>query len=706
MPYRSASGRFLDSATAASLGINEPKTTLGGGLKPLASGGGIFKSAAVAVLRLERKLMTTGDITKVALEKELINCQGKTPDATMASALYTDVKRKPETSVFTRPEEGLFGLREWEDEGFVPEVAQSSPVAAPVAPVTAQPKRIRSPGARVIKKPKRFANGQGLEQYDDILIEDPNLGMDDRFNSGSGGALRLLGDVCLNQGSSDSPHAPQTGRSKEYSGSTSPASKSWQADELALLAPFLPYRQPLHALNDPNPWPFWAPPSQPPTPSPKKSRSPESALPVRIKADPDGPQSQRERMRPEPLQLDQSTAGHSRESHGRPGSSTPETAAQRLGSMPDGLHTLHEAAISPIGLAPLPTLSNSPSIDSSKRRKKPKLSVDLPQGEQLKVEEGEEGTQINSTTPNIMAIYSALQTPRIGLTPIPSPTPVPAASAAPTYTSVGVGTNTAPGHMLPLSPSCFGNLDTPNLINLPLPDVELTSHEEFAELQLHTGHTPQQPGLLQASMPDLYQPRLVSTGPHPALKSNAIDRPMQAVTLNVGNVHGGYVPAPIHHGLGHASHRPPSGVISSATSGARREMHPYGKCHGETGSLGLSMGQGQRALALIEERVKAVEKQVGGTDPIQAGKAWLLLSRAYQSESRTSPEFKAKAESALLRAWDFCSVCFATCCKEPSPGCEQSFSYLLKRIRSLNQKPAEDIAGTLPSNMVPLQTAS
>ena len=94
----------------------------------------------------------------------------------MASALYTDVKRKPETSVFTRPEEGLFGLREWEDEGFVPEVAQSSPVAVPVAPTTAaQPKRIRSPGARVIKKPKRFANGQGLEQYDDILIEDCGL---------------------------------------------------------------------------------------------------------------------------------------------------------------------------------------------------------------------------------------------------------------------------------------------------------------------------------------------------------------------------------------------------------------------------------------------------------------------------------------------------------------------------------------------------
>lgn len=112
---------------------------------------------------------------RVALEKELINCQGKTPDATMASALYTDVKRKPETSVFTRPEEGLFGLREWEDEGFVPEVAISSPPVVPAAPAVSQPKRIRSPGARVIKKPKRFASGQALEQYDDLLIEDCGL---------------------------------------------------------------------------------------------------------------------------------------------------------------------------------------------------------------------------------------------------------------------------------------------------------------------------------------------------------------------------------------------------------------------------------------------------------------------------------------------------------------------------------------------------
>lgn len=63
--------------------------------------------------------MSAGDIAKVALQKGLIKCQGKTPEATMASALYTDVKRKEGHSVFIRPHEGLFGLREWADKGLV-----------------------------------------------------------------------------------------------------------------------------------------------------------------------------------------------------------------------------------------------------------------------------------------------------------------------------------------------------------------------------------------------------------------------------------------------------------------------------------------------------------------------------------------------------------------------------------------------------------
>jgi hypothetical protein len=35
----------------------------------------------------------------------------------MASALYTDIKRKEGHSIFIRPHEGLFGLREWIEQG-------------------------------------------------------------------------------------------------------------------------------------------------------------------------------------------------------------------------------------------------------------------------------------------------------------------------------------------------------------------------------------------------------------------------------------------------------------------------------------------------------------------------------------------------------------------------------------------------------------
>lgn len=77
------------------------------------NGGGIFKAAAVSVLREDCRLMTTGEITKAAIQRGFIKCSGKTPEATMASALYTDIKRRTGESIFVRPREGLFGLREW-----------------------------------------------------------------------------------------------------------------------------------------------------------------------------------------------------------------------------------------------------------------------------------------------------------------------------------------------------------------------------------------------------------------------------------------------------------------------------------------------------------------------------------------------------------------------------------------------------------------
>lgn len=62
--------------------------------------------------------MTAGDIAKAALSRGYIQVQGKTPEATMASAMYTDIKRKGTqgTSTFIRPHEGLFGLRIWQEK--------------------------------------------------------------------------------------------------------------------------------------------------------------------------------------------------------------------------------------------------------------------------------------------------------------------------------------------------------------------------------------------------------------------------------------------------------------------------------------------------------------------------------------------------------------------------------------------------------------
>ena len=58
-----------------------------------------------------------GEITRIALQRGLVQRSGKTPEATMASALYTDVKRKEGRSAFWRPAEGLFGLRSWAEAG-------------------------------------------------------------------------------------------------------------------------------------------------------------------------------------------------------------------------------------------------------------------------------------------------------------------------------------------------------------------------------------------------------------------------------------------------------------------------------------------------------------------------------------------------------------------------------------------------------------
>jgi len=92
--------------------------------------GGVFKSAAVEVLRREQRFMATGEICKLALKWGLLQCSGKTPEATMASSLYGDIKRNDGASLFFRPTGGMFGLKEWREQGFFPPSLEAIPSPA------------------------------------------------------------------------------------------------------------------------------------------------------------------------------------------------------------------------------------------------------------------------------------------------------------------------------------------------------------------------------------------------------------------------------------------------------------------------------------------------------------------------------------------------------------------------------------------------
>ncbi len=69
-----------------------------------------FKKAAIKVLETSLQPMTAAAITKVAIEKGLIDTIGDTPDATMAAQIYVDIK-KDKLSPFVKTGKGLFTLK-------------------------------------------------------------------------------------------------------------------------------------------------------------------------------------------------------------------------------------------------------------------------------------------------------------------------------------------------------------------------------------------------------------------------------------------------------------------------------------------------------------------------------------------------------------------------------------------------------------------
>lgn len=72
-----------------------------------------FLDAAYIVLKKENKPLDAENITKKAIEQDVLSTQGKTPHHTMRARLSEDVLRNKEKSRFKRTASGAFALREW-----------------------------------------------------------------------------------------------------------------------------------------------------------------------------------------------------------------------------------------------------------------------------------------------------------------------------------------------------------------------------------------------------------------------------------------------------------------------------------------------------------------------------------------------------------------------------------------------------------------
>ncbi len=69
-----------------------------------------FKIAAIKVLRKSKESLHYNEITKQAIDQNLIVTSGATPDATMNAQITLDIKHKKDKSAFIRIKPGIFQL--------------------------------------------------------------------------------------------------------------------------------------------------------------------------------------------------------------------------------------------------------------------------------------------------------------------------------------------------------------------------------------------------------------------------------------------------------------------------------------------------------------------------------------------------------------------------------------------------------------------
>jgi len=72
--------------------------------------------AAYKILKEKKKPLHIKEITKIAIERNLINTKGKTPASTLRADIYLENKRRLKSGIklrFFKVEPGIWGLCEW-----------------------------------------------------------------------------------------------------------------------------------------------------------------------------------------------------------------------------------------------------------------------------------------------------------------------------------------------------------------------------------------------------------------------------------------------------------------------------------------------------------------------------------------------------------------------------------------------------------------
>mmetsp|Transcript_18543 Transcript_18543/g.51939 ORF Transcript_18543/g.51939 Transcript_18543/m.51939 type:complete len:662 (+) Transcript_18543:273-2258(+) len=623
--------RELDIPTPSSAKMtpsSASKTTLGAGVKQLPGGGGIFKSAAVAVLRLERKLMSTGDITRVALERGLIKCQGKTPEATMASALYTDVKRKERKSIFTRPQEGLFGLHEWVDEGFVPvpfnaEGTGLPAESSPVHPAPASPDPDSTP-----KSTKR--SKMTLRQRTDM--RKPWIGDDDEDSRGG------------------------TEVSQDRTEISTPNEKS--RSDYAMTE--LPGKQRLkHALRLQE-WGDSAANGGMDTPDSGRSRAAEAD---------NGEASSHIRRKKPRLHVEVPGNGSS-------------VGIQTLPQ--NGLHS-HATAASSGGLGwPSSSASRSPhpegllhALDTSRLIGSGAMSgMDPPGLMSFLPTSLESGAAALLTSTNHLrspldaAILGSLDTPALMNMSLPDGVPVtPEALAA-----AAIRSGLTPRWGLTPRINHNGPAQSPGPLSSRFPMPTVSGLNTVSSTPMPTTSAP--PFEVKAEPSELAAAS--ETRPHPAMRAAAAAA--DAVVAPPPPPPGGTAERPAGESPSSAAAR----AVNTAAMDSWRD-----KDGSMEASAAPALAADRKAAASLDEmhrRILALEKSLGCNHP-QVGKAWLFLCRAAQTVG--GRDAALRAEEALIRAKDICTTCHNQAFSMSSAA-DKSFTYLLEKVRNLNAADTVD----------------